>query len=174
MSLRSCRPCHTSKIRCTREVPHCQTCVKRGKCWMCVYEASVPDRKRVSDRKPALPEPQPKRQLQKQERASGELEIRWRATEPQPEQSLRHKKSTNEKMQHAIEPTKEADNKDLDQRFSGRTIWQLMRRPQRVSRLQFWRKIRSFNQNMAVQLMKISLNGREAYQYHSQHSSMHR
>jgi hypothetical protein len=87
---------------------------------MCVYEASVPDRKRVSDRKPALPEPQPKRQLQKQERASGELEIRWRATEPQPEQSLRHKKSTNEKMQHAIEPTKEADNKDLDQRFSGK------------------------------------------------------
>ncbi|KAJ5337300.1 hypothetical protein N7541_009237 [Penicillium brevicompactum] len=107
MSLRSCRPCHTSKIRCTREVPHCQTCVKR-------------DRKRVSDRKPALPEPQPKRQLQKQERASGEKHIRWRAIEPQPEQSLRHKKRTNERMQHAIEPTKEVDNKVLDQRYSGK------------------------------------------------------
>ncbi|CAG8125366.1 unnamed protein product [Penicillium salamii] len=120
MSLRSCRPCHTSKIRCTREVPHCQTCIKRGKCSMCVYEASVPDRKRVSDRKPALPEPQPKRQLQKQERVSGEKHLRWRAIEPQPEQSLRYKKITDERMQHAIEPTKEVDNKVLDQRYSGK------------------------------------------------------
>ncbi|CAG7969975.1 unnamed protein product [Penicillium salamii] len=118
MSLGACRSCHNSKFRCTCEVPHCQTCVKRGKCSMCVYEASVLDRKRVSDRKPALPEPQPKRQLQKQERASGENHIRWRAIEPRTEQSLRHEKSTNEKLQHAIEPTKEVDNKDLDQRYS--------------------------------------------------------
>ncbi|KAJ5340250.1 hypothetical protein N7541_009374 [Penicillium brevicompactum] len=78
---------------------------------------------RVSDRKPALPEPQPKRQLKKQERASGEKRIRWRAIEPQHiehKQSLRQKKSTIEKIQHSIEPTKEADNKDLDQSYSGK------------------------------------------------------
>ncbi|CAG8946878.1 unnamed protein product [Penicillium salamii] len=61
MSLRSCRPCYTSKIRCICEVPYCQICVKRGKCLMCVYEVSVPDCKRVLDWKSVLPEPQPKR-----------------------------------------------------------------------------------------------------------------
>jgi hypothetical protein len=68
---------------------------------MCVYEASVLDRKRVSDRKPTLPEPQPKRQLKKQERASSEKRIRWRAIKPQHiehKKSLRQKKSTNEKI----------------------------------------------------------------------------
>ncbi|CAG7935627.1 unnamed protein product [Penicillium salamii] len=114
MSLRSCRPCHTSKIRCTREVPHCQTCIKRGKGSFCVYET------RVSGRKLAPPEPQPKRQKPKQEGESGEYHIRRRAFEPQPEASLQYETSTNENMQHAIGPTKEADNKGSDQGYSGK------------------------------------------------------
>ncbi|CAG8882680.1 unnamed protein product [Penicillium nalgiovense] len=41
--LRSCRPCYYSKTRCNREVPHCQTCLKRGKPSLCVYETKMPD-----------------------------------------------------------------------------------------------------------------------------------
>ncbi|CAG8876791.1 unnamed protein product [Penicillium salamii] len=58
---------------------------------MCVYEASVPDRKRVSDRKPALPEPQPSGNC-KSKNGIWREHIRWRAIKPQPEQSLRHKR----------------------------------------------------------------------------------
>ncbi|CAG8172378.1 unnamed protein product, partial [Penicillium nalgiovense] len=114
MSLRPCQPCRSSKIRCTREFPHCQSCIKRGRCSLCVYETEV------SDQKPALPKPQSKRRKQKQEQASGEYQFRWRAFEPQSEQILRYEMSTNEEMQHVIQPTKEADTNHLHQRHSGR------------------------------------------------------
>jgi len=37
---RSCRPCSTLKKRCNRDMPSCQSCVKRGKPEMCIYEQS--------------------------------------------------------------------------------------------------------------------------------------
>jgi hypothetical protein len=74
----------------------------------------------VSDQEPALPEPQSKRQKQKQERASGEYQFRLKPFEPQSEQLLRYETSTNEEMQHVIRPTKEADINHLHQRHSGR------------------------------------------------------
>ena len=118
MSLRSCRPCYTLKIRCTREVPRCQTCIKRGKCSSCVYET------RVSDRKPALPEPQPKRQKRngQKQKQQGELSdnyISWKAFEPQSEQSLQYETSSAEETQCIIEPARKAYIKHLDQRYPG-------------------------------------------------------
>jgi hypothetical protein len=46
--------------------------------------------------------------------------IPWKAFEPHSEQYLQHGKSTTEELQHAIEPTKEADVKHLDQSHSGK------------------------------------------------------
>ncbi|KAJ5245012.1 hypothetical protein N7489_005108 [Penicillium chrysogenum] len=92
MSLRPCQPCRHSRIRCSREVPHCQTCVKR--------------------------EPRSKQQKQKQERASDEYHFRWRAFEPQSEQFSRYETSTNEEMQHAMEPANEEHIKHMSQRYS--------------------------------------------------------
>ncbi|CAG8897819.1 unnamed protein product [Penicillium nalgiovense] len=112
MSLRPCQPCRHSRIRCSREVPHCQTCVKRGRYSLCVYET------KVSDQKPALPEPRSKQQKQKQERASDEYHFRWRAFEPQSEQFSRYETSTNEEMQHAMEPANEEHIKHMSQRYS--------------------------------------------------------
>lgn len=37
-SCRSCRPCYISKIRCNRDLPSCQSCVRRGRPDLCVYE----------------------------------------------------------------------------------------------------------------------------------------
>ncbi|CAG8900132.1 unnamed protein product [Penicillium nalgiovense] len=96
--LRSCRPCYYSKTRCNREVPHCQTCLKRGKPSLCVYETKMPDQKR------ALPEPQPKRQNQEQEGEYEDNHIPWKTFELQSEQYLHHESSTSKEMQHAIEP----------------------------------------------------------------------
>ncbi|KZN94217.1 hypothetical protein EN45_044070 [Penicillium chrysogenum] len=112
MSLRPCQPCRHSRIRCSREVPHCQTCVKRGRYSLCVYET------KVSDQKPALPEPRSKQQKQKQERASDEYHFRRRAFEPQSEQFSRYETSTNEEMQHAMEPANEEHIKHMSQRYS--------------------------------------------------------
>ena len=112
--LRPCRPCRNWKIRCNREVPHCQTCVKRGKTSSCVYETRVPGQN------PALLEPQPKRQKQVQEGEFGEHHIPWKAFEPQSEQYLQHENSTTEELQHTIEPANEADIKHLDQSRSGK------------------------------------------------------
>ncbi|CAG8213573.1 unnamed protein product [Penicillium nalgiovense] len=75
---------------------------------------------KVSDQKPALPEPQSKRQKQKQERASGEYQFRCRAFEPHSEQFLRYETNTNEETQYVIQPTKEADINHLHQRHSGK------------------------------------------------------
>lgn len=111
--LRPCRPCRNSKIRCTREVPHCQTCVKRGKTSLCVYETRVPNQNS------ALLEPE--RQKQVQEGEFGEHHIPWKAFESQPEQYLQHENSTiTEELQHTIEPANEADIKHLDQSHSGK------------------------------------------------------
>lgn len=112
--LRSCRPCYNSKTRCNREVPHCQTCLKRGKSSLCVYETRMPDQKR------ALPEPQPKRQKQEQEGEYDDNHIPWKAFEPQSEQYLQHENSTTEELQHTIEPGNDADIKHLDQSQSGK------------------------------------------------------
>ncbi|CAI7635164.1 unnamed protein product [Penicillium palitans] len=92
--LRPCRPCRNLKIRCNREVPHCQSCAKR--------------------------EPQPKRQKQVQEGEFGELQIPWKAFEPQSEQYLQHENSTTEDLQHIIEPGNDADIKHVDQSQSGK------------------------------------------------------
>lgn len=108
MSLRPCQPCRRSKIRCNREVPHCQACVKRGRSSLCVYEM------RVSDQEPALPEPHSKRQKKEHRRASGEYQFEWRAFEPGYERSFRYETSTNEKIQQ-IEPEKEANINHLHQ-----------------------------------------------------------
>ncbi|KAJ6163711.1 hypothetical protein N7497_003690 [Penicillium chrysogenum] len=72
----------------------------------------------MSDQKPALPEPRSKQQKQKQERASDEYHFRWRAFEPQSEQFSRYETSTNEEMQHAMEPANEEHLKHMSQRHS--------------------------------------------------------
>lgn len=110
--LRSCRPCYNSKTRCNREVPHCQTCLKRGKSSLCVYETRTPDQKR------ALPEPQPKRQKQEQEGEYDDNHIPWKTFETQSEQYLHHETSTTEEMQHTIEPTNEEHIKHMTQMHS--------------------------------------------------------
>ncbi|CAG8165551.1 unnamed protein product, partial [Penicillium nalgiovense] len=109
-ALRSCRPCYYSKTRCNREVPHCQTCLKRGKPSLCVYETKMPDQKH------ALPEPQPKRQTQEQEGEYEDNHIPWKTFERQSEQCLHHESSTNKEMQHAIEPANEEHIKHMSQR----------------------------------------------------------
>lgn len=108
-----CWPCRNSKIRCDCEVPHCQTCVKRGKTSLCVYETRVPNQNS------ALLEPE--RQKQVQEGEFDGRHIRWKAFESQPEQYLQHKNiTTTEELQHAIEPSSEADIEHLDQSHSGK------------------------------------------------------
>jgi hypothetical protein len=114
MTIRSCQSCLKLKIRCTREVPRCQRCIKRGEGSLCVYET------RGSGWKPALQEPWPKQQKQKQEQASGKRHIRWSAFEPQSEHALPYETRIDEEMQHAIEPIEEADIKHLHQRHSER------------------------------------------------------
>ena len=37
-SFRSCRPCYLAKSKCDRDLPSCQTCVRRGRPGLCVYE----------------------------------------------------------------------------------------------------------------------------------------
>lgn len=109
--LRSCRPCYYSKTRCNREVPHCQTCLKRGKPSLCVYETKMPDQKR------ALPEPQPKRQNQEQEGEYEDNHIPWKTFELQSEQYLHHESSTSKEMQHAIEPVNGERIKHMSQKY---------------------------------------------------------
>lgn len=39
-SVRACQSCRTAKIRCSRELPSCQSCVVRGKGQLCFYRTS--------------------------------------------------------------------------------------------------------------------------------------
>ena len=94
MPLHSCQSCRSLKIRCNREVPHCQACVRRGK--LCVYEM------KGSDRRPALSELRPNQQKQVQEGEFGEYQITWKVQEPQTEQPLQHGTSTAEAMHHVV------------------------------------------------------------------------
>jgi hypothetical protein len=112
--LRSCRQCRSSKIRCNREVPRCQNCVKRGRTSLCVYETRAPGKSL------ALLEPQPKRRKQLQESEFSEHHIQWKAFDPQSEQYLQHEKGTTEESQRTIEPANEADIKHLDPSRSGK------------------------------------------------------
>ena len=58
---RSCRPCRTSKIGCSRDVPSCQSCIARGRSALCVYEETSQRQSRRQKQWKITPRTQPTR-----------------------------------------------------------------------------------------------------------------
>lgn len=50
-SHRSCLPCYVSKLRCDRDLPSCQSCVRRGQPDKCVYDDSQRRLRRLGKRR---------------------------------------------------------------------------------------------------------------------------
>lgn len=68
---RSCRPCRTSKIGCSRDVPSCQSCVARGRSALCVYEETS---QRQSRRRTHRRTPRRNQLIQSEETSNHETE----------------------------------------------------------------------------------------------------
>ena len=165
MPLHPCQSCRSLKIRCNREVPHCQACVRRGK--LCVYEM------KGSDRRPALSELRPNQQKQVQEGEFGEYQITWKVQEPQTEQPLQHGTSTAEAMHHVVGCADDEHIQHLEKKGSKQDQNPPYEILPKVVTATVAEEV-SFPKQMALQLLKIFWNGLEACQPLNRQSRLRR